>query len=239
MSGGNIFAQVDELALYRRAKRRMVNVVRSISDDELAAVCPACPAWSIRDLVAHHVHVVGAYTDETAPPEARGGFLEIDDATREAAGVVRDEWTEAGVIGRRGLPLERILDEWAGVVRRMKPDDEASLFDLIVHLGDVVEALGDRRGVDTELAERAIYTCYEFALTRRLARLGDTVTLQCCDTGTRIGTFPRAAEVRGTANELLRTLAGRRTRAEADEALDWGDASLDARHLFPVYGWPT
>ena len=104
----------------------------------------------------------------------------------------------------------------------------------------LARALGIAPGLTVaELAERAIYTCYEFALTRRLARLGDTVTLQCCDTGTRIGTFPRAPEVSGTANELLRTLAGRRTRAEADEALDWGDASLDARHLFPVYGWPT
>jgi uncharacterized protein (TIGR03083 family) len=230
---------MDRVTMYKRAKRRMVDVVRCLSDDELAAVCPACPAWSIHDVVAHTVHAAGAYADGTTPPENITGFVEADDAKRHAAGVVRDEWTATGVLERREVPLNGLLDEWKGVVQRMDTGDDPSLFDVIVHLGDVVEALGDRRGVDTDLAENALRTCYEFALTRRLAALGDSMVLICSDTGLRIGTQPGAAEVRGSTYELHRTVAGRRTRTEADAALDWGTASAGARDLFPVYGWPT
>jgi uncharacterized protein (TIGR03083 family) len=230
---------MDETALYRRAKQRMVDIVRSMSDVELAAVCPACPAWSIRDVVAHHVHVVGAVADGTFPPEASEGFVAVDAERRAAAAVVRDGWTEAGVRARRSVPFGDVLDEWKGVAKRMGPNVLVGLFDVIVHLGDVVEAVGDRRGVDTELAEYAMHTCYERALAGRLVALGEMVVLHCADTGVRIGTYPNAAEVRGTTNELLRTLAGRRTRVEADAALDWGTASGEARELFPVYGWPT
>ena len=224
---------------YKLAKRRMVDVVRSLSEDQLDAVCPACPAWSIRDVLAHHVHAAGVYTDGDAPPENLIGFMEPDVAKRSAAGVVRDAWTEAGVMERRGVPTSDLLDEWNGVVRRMDTGDDVSLFDLIVHLGDVVEALGDRGGVDSDLAEVALRTCYEFALTRRLAAIGEAMVLVCSDTGLRVGTFPGAAVVRGSMYELQRTLAGRRSRVEADAALDWGTAPAEARELFAVYPWPT
>lgn len=230
---------MDEIALYRRSKQRMTDVVRSLSDDELATRCPACPAWSIRDVVAHHVHFAGAFVDGAVPAEASQGFVAVDAATRSAAGVVRDEWTEAGVEERRGMSLDEVLDEWKGVVKRIGPGALAVVFDSIVHLGDVVEALGDRRGVDTELAEYAIHTCYERALTGRLLVLGEMVVLSCAETGIRIGTYPNAVEVRGSTNELLRTLAGRRTRDEADAALDWGSTSDELRDRFPVYGWPS
>lgn len=230
---------MDEITLYRRSKQRMNDVVCSLSDDELAIRCPACPAWSIRDVVAHHVHFAGAFVDGAVPAEAGQGFVAVDAATRAAAGAVRDEWTEAGVEGRRGASLDEILDEWKGVAKRLGPGALAVVFDSIVHLGDIVEALGDRSGVDTELAEYAIHTCYERALTGRLLALGEMAVLNCADTGVRIGTYPGAVEVRGATNELLRTLAGRRTRAEADVALEWGAASTELRDRFPVYGWPS
>jgi uncharacterized protein (TIGR03083 family) len=230
---------MDEMALYRRAKERMVGIVGSLSDSELGSVCPACPAWSIRDVVAHHVHVVGAVADGTFPPEASQGFVAVEAQARAAASVVRDEWTEAGVRERRSVPFDVVLDEWKDAAKQMGPNMLVGLFDAIVHLGDVVEALGDRRGVDTELAEYAIHVCYERALTGRLASVGEMVILRCTDTGKQIGTYPRAAEVRGTTSEVLRTLAGRRTRVEADDALDWAAASSEARELFPVYGWPS
>ena len=215
---------MDRVTRYKLAKRRMADVVRSLSDDELGAVCPACPAWSIRDVVAHHVHAAGVYTDGNAPLENLIGFMEPDAAKRAAAGVIRDDWTESGVLERRGVPMGDLLDEWKGVVRRMDTGDDVSLFDLVVHLGDVVEALGDRGAIDTDLAEVALRTCYEFALTRRLAAIGESMVLVCSDTGLRVGASPGAAVVRGSLYELHRTLAGRRTRAEADAALDWGTA---------------
>ncbi len=44
-------------------------------------------------------------------------------------------------------------------------------------------------------------------------------------------------QVRETVYELLRTLTGRRSRAEAEQALDWGATPEAARQVFAVYGW--
>jgi hypothetical protein len=150
---------------------------------------------------------------------------------------VRDEWTQAGVDERRGRSVAELLAEWDRQIAR-KPDHVYVTVDAVVHLGDVLEAVGERRGIDTALIEDTILTYLEFSVAERVAADGHTLTLRCIDTGARIGCGPGAFEVSGTGYEILRAIAGRRTRAEADAALDWGGAPESVRAAFSAYGWP-
>lgn len=54
------------VALYEEAKASTVALLASLSGDDLAQTCRACPAWSIQDVVAHHVHATGTHLNDTA-----------------------------------------------------------------------------------------------------------------------------------------------------------------------------
>ena len=51
---------MNQLELYRHGKQSTVDLLRTLDDDALGSTCAACPDWSIRDVVAHHVHYLGA-----------------------------------------------------------------------------------------------------------------------------------------------------------------------------------
>lgn len=228
---------MDEATLYRIAKRQMIRVAHMLDDEQLASTCPSCPAWSNQDVIAHHIHFLGAAIDDDVPREVVDAIGDGDEAARIAAGKVRDTWTQAGVEARRSRTLDELIVEWNERVAGMPPEVTPTV-DAVVHLGDVLEAVGERRGLDTVLVEDSLRFYYEMTLADRLAVDGAAVTLRCVDTSIRIGTAVGAPEISGTGYELLRAIAGRRTRAEADDALDWGGAAESTRRLFSAYGWP-
>src|SRR4051794_21599611 len=83
-------------ALYEETRQRVVNLVREAAfADSFAAVAPvpACPAWRVRDVIAH---LSGLATDIAA------GNLD---------GAATDAWTAAQVDARRDLPLDELLAE--------------------------------------------------------------------------------------------------------------------------------
>jgi hypothetical protein len=228
---------VDESSLYLVAKRQMVQVASRLDGAQLRLICPSCPAWSNQDVIAHHIHFLGAVIDGDVPSAVFSAITDTDDAARSAAGTVRDEWTEAGVDERRGRTLDELIAEWDRRIATMPPEVHP-VVDATVHLGDVLEALGERRGFDTALVEHSLRVYYDMTLADRIAAAGDSVTLRCVDTGARVGAAPGGPEIAGTAYELLRAIAGRRARPEADDALDWGGAPESTRRLFSAYGWP-
>lgn len=228
---------MDEATLYVAAKRQMVRVASRLDDAQLRLTCPSCPAWSNQDVIAHHIHFLGALIDGDVPTEVFKAIIDTNETARSAAGKVRDEWTEAGVDARRGRTLGELIGEWDQRIATMPPKVHPTV-DVAVHLGDVLEALGERRGFDTALVEDSLRTYYEMTLADRVAVTGDGVTLRCVDTGVRVGAASGQPEITGTGYELLRAIAGRRTRLEADDALDWGGAPESTRRLFSAYGWP-
>ncbi len=228
---------MDESTMYLAAKQQMVRVAKRLDDEQLRMTCPSCPAWSNQDVIAHHIHFLGAVIDDDVPKEVFRAITHTDEATRSAASKVRDEWTDAGVDTRRGRTIDELIGEWDQRIATMPPEVHPTV-DAVVHLGDILEALGERRGFDTALVEDSLRKYYEMTLADRIAATGDGVTLHCADTGTRIGAASAQPEIAGTSYELLRTIAGRRTRFQADDALDWGDAPETTRQLFSAYGWP-
>lgn len=81
--------------MYAAGRGRITELVSRLSDEQASALVPACPEWSVKDVVAH---CAGVCDDVLAG--------RID-------GVATDPWTEAQVAARRGHSLVEILAEWA------------------------------------------------------------------------------------------------------------------------------
>lgn len=119
---------------YRDAHGRVDARMRSLAaldPDALGTAVPACPRWTVHAVVSHLAGIAA---------DALGGRL---------SGPPDDEWTAGQVDARLGVPVEDVLAEWAPLVdpmaaglndRRIPPPACA---DLLVHEGDLVEALGD------------------------------------------------------------------------------------------------
>ena len=119
---------------YRGAFARIDARARDLAAADPAALdtpVPACPGWTVHGVVSH---LTGIAVDIV------GGRLR---------GIPDDAWTAGQVDRRRGVPVERVLDEWAPQVEviataldaRRMPLQVAA--DALAHEGDVVEALGD------------------------------------------------------------------------------------------------
>jgi hypothetical protein len=226
------------VALYEEAKASTVALVASLSGDDLAQTCRACPAWSIQDVVAHHVHATGTHLNGGLPPVTYSAIVGGDEHERSVAAKERDDWTEAGVVARRGLPIAAVLAEWDDVVTGMDDRGAGMALDLVIHLDDIAETLGRPDPPSSPLRDSVLTGWYHAFVLPRLAGIRSTVDLLATDTGRRWGTGA-AALVTGSSYDLLRTIASRRRRTEADRVIGWGNTPDATRGLLPVYGWPT
>jgi uncharacterized protein (TIGR03083 family) len=85
----------DEIAdIYRDARARVVTLIGSLSDDQLALQVPGTPKWSVRDLIGHFVG---------CPVAMMAGQFE---------GAGSDEWTQAQVDARRDNSVAELMAEW-------------------------------------------------------------------------------------------------------------------------------
>lgn len=81
-------------AAYAEGRQRVSELVGGLGETEAAAPVPACPEWSVHDVVAH---VTGVCADVLA------GNLE---------GVATDPWTDAQVRARKDRSVAEIVAEW-------------------------------------------------------------------------------------------------------------------------------
>lgn len=222
---------------YLQARAAMVALVTPLDAAGLAQRCQACPAWSIQDVVAHHVHTAIAYLSGRFPASAFSAITAADVAERTAAAAQRDAWTERGVLERRGRTLAQLLAEWDAAVARMDDQHAAIGLDLLVHVDDVAETLG--AAPPPAPRDDAMDLWYRAFVVPRLATIGASVDLVGTDSGGRWSRGGAGASVvAGAAYDLLRVVSGRRTRAEADAVLQWCDTPEPVRVMLPVYGWP-
>jgi uncharacterized protein (TIGR03083 family) len=201
----------DKAELYRSAQDRVVTLVRSLGDAELKATVPACPQWSVKDLVSH---MIGAAQD----------FMTGNMAKAPGA-----DWTQEQVDARADRDVDSVLDEWlagadafATTLAELPPGlSGIAVMDVVTHEHDLREALGER--APSEPAAVA-FTLKGFvnALGRGIGEGGlPPVRVVATDGDERVaGDGEPAVTVGGTAYELMRSLSGRRTRAQVRE-LDW------------------
>ena len=215
-------------AAYSETRESLSEIARSLEKESLDRIVPACPEWSIKDLVAH---VTGVAADSMAGDVGEAG---------------RPEWTSRQIEARADASIDAIVDEWTEVAHRLEPMlDEmhpalAALLigDLVTHYHDALGALG--RPDDRDAAAVSIATAgYARWLGRRIKDGGaPTLELRAAGESWIAGKEqPRARVSAPSKFDLLRALTGRRTRSEV-AALGWEGDPDPYLALFSAYGYP-
>jgi uncharacterized protein (TIGR03083 family) len=123
-------ADSDLAGRYRETRQRVMSLVAGLTDAELDTRTLACPAWTVRDVIAHL----------TAIPE--------DAASGRLKGIPTDEFTAGQVARLGGLPVTDVIARWAAAA----PDFEESIaahdvwpavIDVASHKQDIRGALGE------------------------------------------------------------------------------------------------
>jgi len=226
-----------DLAIYRGAKATLVDYVSRLDSEALHLTCDACPDWSIKDTVAHHIHAQRSLVDSTFPSAAHAAIVAANADERAVSETKRDAWTANGVSERSGRTLEQLLAEWDQVEQILMTSDVTALVaDLTVHLDDIRETLVGhvaRSGDDIGFT----LARYHHFQSKRYEVMGvPAVGIECADTGQRLEADGPGV-VLGDSYDVLRCLVGRRTRPDADAMLKWGETTEETRDGFSVFGW--
>lgn len=115
--------------VYRRSAAEFVELVGGASAGQLATVVPACPAWTVHDLLAH---LAGSSADVVS------GNLD---------GVTTSPWTARQVADRRGRTTQELVAEWRSHAEQVAAVCDSTAgpnpaWDVAVHLADLREGLG-------------------------------------------------------------------------------------------------
>lgn len=211
--------------LYLDSQRRVADLVVPLSADELGRPTPACPSWSVRDVLAHLAGEATFFTGQS------------DDPAENAAEPGSAEWTGAQVLARRERSVAELLAEWelrAPVVAEI-PLTSGSWFpilhDALSHEADIRGAIGAPRVSPDVLA--AAWPLLAAAVTRRLGPLG-TVHLDLDEQPIRIGDGKPDLVVETSQYDFWRGYFGRRSRRQLASWVRVGDAEEFARRL-PVF----
>jgi hypothetical protein len=156
---GLVTDPADELfAAYSATRGRMARLATKLSDDDLRRVVPACPAWTVFDLMAHVVSMPAAIGKGERPP-----------------GTITD-WLQGLVEARRGQQVSQLTEEWVTLddaVAAILAGPGGVLFgDLAVHEHDLRSAVGAPDHSALEVGVVLPRTLAGFAAPLRAAGLG-------------------------------------------------------------------
>jgi uncharacterized protein (TIGR03083 family) len=209
-------------ALFRDIRRRIITTAHQLTADQLATEVPACPKWTVRELLAH---LAG---------------LTADIVTNNLAGAPGDEWTAAQVAARAGRGVAELMAEWEEtgprweeIARRAEhPSFQVRnpYLDTGVHEADLYGALGLGRppaGLTLAITDSVLPRVAE-----DFEDLGLYV-LTTPDRAYQLGTGDLVATARVDTYELSRAVYGRRSRAQI-EAWEWTGAPGGFAERLPV-----
>lgn len=191
--------------IYREARQRVVGLTMGLSVEELGRVVPACPEWTVHQLIAH----------------LAGGASDLVSGRME--GAPSDEWTARHVAERAGVPADDLLEQWNESGTRIDAMERIPFqlaMDAITHEADLRAALGRERLPDAVWQPTLVWMA-----PRRLT----DVTVKT-EFGA-LGDGPITLEVDGY--ELWRAFFGRRSRRQM-ESWNWSDpAPIEKIPFFP------
>jgi uncharacterized protein (TIGR03083 family) len=207
----------DLAGMYRETRERLTALVSGLDEAQLATAVPACPGWSVADVIGHLAAI---------PEDALAGRLTGPPSVAETA-VQVDRF--------RGRPMAQTLTGWTSMAPRFEEIVAAlevwpAVIDVASHEQDIRGAVGQPGARDTEV----IRELAGWLVTRLRPPVPMRVTFE--DTQILIG--PDGEPVLGlttTRYEAFRWRMGRRSRSQL-AALDWsGDPSPVLDHLV-VFG---
>lgn len=208
---------MDGIAEWSRAQQRVIALVGGLAPERAATTVPACPDWTVRDLLSH---MVGLGADVVAGNEP-------DDHN--------EEWTAQQVAARRDRDVDALVAEWEELAEPLRAwmakHGTRPLGDVTIHEQDLRGALGEPGGQDTP----AMAAMRERFVERLAARLDPDLPpialvgreWSWCSAGE---VADAAVEVRAPEFELARALVARRSAAQLRHWTTRGDVEpyLDA-----------
>ena len=232
----------DIAAAYGEVKQRWADLVRSLSEDDLQRAVPACPAWTVQDVLAHHVGVITDALNDGFPE--LGDPLRLLDQWRDAdVAHDRDAMTARQVEERRGRSVADLVEHWDRTAAHLLEPPEGLhplipsvlVNDVVVHEGDVREALGLE--VAPEVAATSLALAgYGASFDLRLRQLGlPAIAFSYGGKTRQFGDGDPAATVAAERTTLVRMLASR-LDADAIRRLDWSGDPDPYVAILPEYG---
>ncbi|HEY6421813.1 MAG TPA: maleylpyruvate isomerase family mycothiol-dependent enzyme [Pseudonocardiaceae bacterium] len=228
---------------YEQTRAVIRVMIDSLDDQGLSIRIPACPLWTVRDLIAHMTGV--------AADAAAGRFPAVNPhgtwAERQA---VIDAFTAGHVTDRRRMGLNEVLAEWSGYLprlsallrgdeplppRSMPALDWVVVSDIAAHGQDLRGALG--RPGDRDSAAVALgLQRYVTGLGQRLDAAGLPALRLCTDDREYVaGSTSPLVSVGASQWELFRGLGSRRSASQL-RALGWSGDPEQYVPLIPAYG---
>lgn len=206
---------------YADVRGRITELVRDLDDERLATRVPGCPAWTVRELVAHATGIVA------------------DANANNLYDIGGEEWTARQVAERRDASIAGILDEWAREAAVLEPklNDWPKAFyrtlivDLVTHEHDLRGALGVPGGRDSAAYAVGV-KAFHVGLAKAIEERGLPGLRLTAGDGWEFdaGPEPATTVTAPDRHELFRALAGRRSRGQW-LAYDW---SGDPEPFLPV-----
>jgi uncharacterized protein (TIGR03083 family) len=194
---------------YAEGRRRLTDLVADLDDDAAAMPVPACPAWSVHDVIAH---LTGVCTDVLA------GRIE---------GVGTDSWTDAQVTARRAVPLKDVVAEWNEVAPAVEAMSGAFgraghqwVGDQALHEHDVRGALGRPGARDSETIDLGLGFMVPGFLDAVAALRLPALEVQVGERRWSSGEGEPAVQLALEPFDALRSLCGRRSLDQL-RALPW------------------
>lgn len=230
---------------YQEAQQSLATLVRGCDAAALDTVVPACPLWTVADMVSHLTGVAGDVVGGTLPADLNP----IEGWQTQQGQEAGDAHTDNHVQSRRGRPIDDVLAEWEAttvellhILRHEREAPQPLAFlevvvvsDIAVHLQDVRGALhqpGDRDSAALRLALAA----YAIGAGMRLSSRGlPALRIRYDDRDRVVGVGEPAATWSGDRFSVFRALAGRRSRAQI-LAMDWDGDPTPFVPLIPAYG---
>ncbi len=210
-------------ALFGDARRRIIALAGGLDDEQLARTVPACPKWTVKELLAH----------------LAGGTADI--VNDNIAGMPGDEWTAAHVAERADRGVAELLDEWAELGPRWEEIARAGAhpsfivrnpyLDTGVHEADLHGALGMKR------PPPEVYRTIVASVLPRLTKGFDgagVFTVSTEDGEYHFGTGGTEAAVTVDTYDLSRAIFGRRSRAQI-ESWDWTGSPGQFAERLPIF----
>jgi uncharacterized protein (TIGR03083 family) len=196
--------------VYRDTRERITGLVADLDPAAAATVVPFCPAWTVKDTLAHLSGVIG---------DILAGRLD---------GVATDPWTAAQVEARRSWPLAEVVEEWTSQAPQVEavladfPTDPVRqlIADATTHEHDLRHALGRPGARDTESVQVAAGWIAEVFRPAGMPRLRVRLDDGDRDAGDGDGDGPPPVTVTVSSFEFLRARIGRRTLDQI-AAFDW------------------